>query len=95
MNSVIDPFVPLRCPARSTRPCALVPAAEGGQLYTFGETEGGKLGHARSPCASPQPVTAGDGAPYVAVACGGTHTAAVTGERRRRRLSSPSDGIQQ
>ncbi len=55
-------------------------STEGGKLYTFGETECGKLGRGEEPNESttPQEVEGIEGK-VVWVACGGSHTVAVTG----------------
>lgn len=57
------------------------PSAASGKLYTFGEEEGGKLGHGNGVMTS-EPLQVDIPARVVWVACGGKHTAAVTGTCR-------------
>lgn len=50
-----------------------------GALYTFGEEEGGKLGHGEGVIAS-EPLQVDIPDKVVWVSCGGRHTVAVTGK---------------
>lgn len=47
-------------------------------MYTFGESEGGKLGLGEDPDDTDTPQKVEIPEPVVAVACGGTHTVALT-----------------
>ena len=54
---------------------------ESGKLYTCGETDSGKLGQGDDPSNHQvAQVVHGIGGRVVTVACGGSHTVAVTGE---------------
>lgn len=52
---------------------------ESGDLYTFGESEGGKLGLGDDPDDTESPQKVDIPEPVTTVACGGSHTVALTG----------------
>jgi X-linked retinitis pigmentosa GTPase regulator len=52
---------------------------ESGDLYTFGESEGGKLGLGDDPDETDTPQKVDIPEKVISVACGGSHTLAVTG----------------
>lgn len=53
---------------------------ENGDLYTFGESEGGKLGLGDDPDDTDTPQKVDIPEKITAVACGGSHTVALSGE---------------
>ena len=56
-----------------------IPISASGKLLTFGENEGGKLGLGENPSNNTTPQKVDIPGKVTWVACGGTHTVAVTG----------------
>ena len=54
--------------------------SDGGSMYTFGETEDGKLGHGDTTIDNTEPTHVDVDNVMVSVSCGGSHTVALSGK---------------